>query len=46
MTDADDMIHVAQYKLQQLICQYTGSIRKSKQRVIREYRPQAHSSRM
>jgi len=42
MTDADDMIHVAECELQQFVGQDTGSVRKSKKRVIRKDCPQPH----
>lgn len=40
------MINIAQNKLEQLVCQDTGSIRKSKERMIGKYSPQPHGSRM
>jgi hypothetical protein len=42
MTDADDMIHIAQSELQQFVRQDARSICKSKQRMIRKHRPQIH----
>lgn len=42
MTDADDMVHVAQGELQQLVRQDTGSICEAEQTVIRKDGPQAH----
>jgi hypothetical protein len=46
MTNADDMIHITHNELQQLIRQYTGSIREAKQRVICEDSPKTHRSSM
>lgn len=46
MADTDDMIHVAQYKLQQLVREYARRVGKSKQAVIRKHRPQSHSPRV
>jgi len=42
MTDTNDMIHITQGKLQQLIRQDASSIREPKKRMIRKYRPQSH----
>lgn len=44
MADAYDMIHVAQSKLQQLICKYSPSVRKAKETVVRKDCPQSHGS--
>jgi len=46
MTDADDMIHITQGKLEKLVRKYASRISKSKEAVIRENRPQPHSPRM
>jgi hypothetical protein len=46
MANTNNMIYVAQYKLQQLIRQNTRSVRKSKQRMIREHSAQPHRPRM
>lgn len=46
VTDADDMVDVAESELQQLIRKNTRRIRKSKKRMIRKHRPQPHSPRM
>ena len=46
MTDANYMVHIAQCKFEQLICQDTRSIRETKKRMIRKYRPQPHSPGM
>ena len=46
MTDADDMINVAQCKLEQLVGQNAPSICKAKQTVVRKDCPQAHCPRM
>ena len=46
MAHSDDMIHVAQSKLQQLIRQDTRRIREAKKRMIRKDSPQSHSPRM
>ncbi len=46
MAHANNVLYVAQGKFQKLVRQYAGSIRKSKQRVIRENCPQPHCPRM
>ena len=46
MADADDMVHIAQSKLQQLVGENAPSIREAKQTMIREHSPQPHGSRM
>ena len=46
MTDADYMVHIAQCKFEQLICQDTRGIRETKKRMIRKHRSQPHSSSM
>jgi hypothetical protein len=46
MADANDMIDVAQDKLQQLVRQDTGRICKSEQGVIRKDSPQPHGTGM
>ena len=46
MTDADDMIHITQGKLEKLVRQYASRISKSKETVVRKNRPQSHSPRM
>ena len=46
MADANDVIHITQSKLQQLIRQNTRRIREPKKRMIRKHRPQPHSPRM
>ena len=46
MAYSDDMIHIAQRKLQQLIRQDTRRIREAKKRMIRKNSPQPHSPRM
>lgn len=43
MTDTNNMIHIAQGELEKLVRKYTSRIRKSKETVIRENRPQPHS---
>ena len=46
MTDTDNVIHVAENKLQQLIRKNRSCIRKPKQRVVRKDSPQPHRPRM
>jgi hypothetical protein len=46
MTNAYNMVNIAQGKLQQLVCQYTPSICKAKQAMVCEYGPQSHSPRV
>lgn len=46
MTDTDNMIHITQRKLQQLIRQDTRRVRKPKERMIRKHSPQTHRARM
>ena len=46
MADANNMIHIAQSKLQQLIRQNARRIREPKKRMIRKHRPQPHSPSM
>lgn len=46
VADTNDMIHVTQSELEQLVREDTGSIRKSKKTMIRKDRPQAHGPRM
>jgi hypothetical protein len=46
MTNADNMIYVAQCKLQEFVRQDASSIRKSKQRMICENSPHSHCPRM
>ena len=46
MAHSDDMIHIAQRKLQQLVRQDTRRIREAKKRMIRKHSPQPHSPRM
>ena len=46
MTDANDMVHVTQGKLEKLVRKYASRVRKSKETVIREDRSQPHSPRM
>lgn len=46
MTDTNYVIHITQGKLEQLVGEDTGSIRKPKQRMIREDCPQSHCPRM
>ena len=46
MANANNMIHITQRKLQQLIRQYTSRIREPKQRMIRKHRPQPHRPSM
>lgn len=46
MAYTNAMIHITQSKLEQFIGQDTRSIRKPKQRMVREYRPQPHRSSM
>ena len=44
MTDADDMVHITQSELHQLVRQDAGSVRKTEQGVIGEGSPKAHGS--
>lgn len=46
MADTDNMIHITQRKLEQLVGQNAGSIRKTKQGVVRKHRSQTHGPRM
>lgn len=46
MTDAYNMVHIAQSELEQLICEDTSSICEAKQRMIRKHSPQSHRPRM
>jgi hypothetical protein len=46
MTDAYDMVYVAQCKLQELVCEYSASVSKAKEAVVREDSPQPHSPGM
>ena len=46
MTNADDMIHITQGKLEKLVRKYASCICKPKETVIRENRPQPHGPRM
>ena len=46
MANANDVIHIAQRKLQQLIRQNTRRIREPKKRMIRKHRPKPHSPSM
>jgi hypothetical protein len=46
VTDADNMIHITQSKLEQLIRKYARRIRKPKQTMIRKDCPQPHRPRM
>jgi len=46
MTDANDMVHVTQGKLEKLVRKYASRIRESKETVIRKNGPQPHSPRM
>jgi len=46
MTDANDMVHITQGKLEKLVRKYAPRICKPKETVIREDRPQPHSPRM
>jgi hypothetical protein len=42
--NADDMIHVAQGKLQQLVCENTRRICEAEKTMIRKTRPQSHGA--
>ena len=44
MANANDVVNIAQSELQQLVCQDTRCIRKTKQRMIRKDGPKAHCS--
>jgi len=46
VTDTDDMVNVAQGKLQKLVGENASCVRKAKQAMIREDSPQPHRSRM
>ena len=46
MTNAYDMPHITQAKLQQLVCQYTRRIAEPKQTVIGKHSDQSHRPRM
>jgi len=46
MANTDSMIYITQCKLQQLIRQDTGRVRKAKQRMICEHSPETHSPGM
>lgn len=46
MTDADDMVDVAEYEFEQLVCQDTGCICKAEQTVIRKDGAQTHCPSM
>jgi hypothetical protein len=46
MTDTNNVVHIAERELEQLICEDATSVRKAKQRMISEDRPQAHCPRM
>lgn len=46
VTDANDMVNVAKRKLEELVGQDTGSIRKAKEGVVRKDCPNAHSPGM
>ena len=46
MADTNNMIHIAKRKFEQLVRQDTSSVRKAKQGMVREHRPQTHCSRM
>jgi hypothetical protein len=46
MADTDNVIDVAECKLQKLIGKNTGDVCEAKERMIGEYSPQTHCSRM
>lgn len=46
MAHADDMIYVAQSKLQKLVREDTSRIGEAKERMVRKHRPEAHRPRM
>lgn len=46
VADTDDVVHVAEGELEDLVCQDAGSIRKAKQRVICEDGTQTHGPTM
>jgi hypothetical protein len=46
MADADDMVDVAESKLEKLVCKDAPRVGEAKQAVIREDGPQAHGPRM
>ena len=46
MTDANDVVDIAQGELEQLIGQDTGGIGEAKERMVREYGADSHGARV
>jgi hypothetical protein len=46
MANADGMVYITQCKLQQLVRQDTGRVRKAEKGMIREYSSETHGARM
>ena len=46
MADTYDMINVAQYELEELVCEYTSGIRKAEQTMVGKDGPQSHGPSM